>query len=541
MSPRQPRTVLVLGGIRSGKSEFAESLVADAAAVRYVATSALDPVAKPDAEWDSRIAAHRERRPGHWTTEEIGKSPDDLTALINTADAGETILVDDIGGWLTALLSTPRPDVAPAIDALGAAIADTTARVVFVSPEVGLSVIPSTKLGRAFADACGLANQAIADACDGVVFVVAGQPTWIKAISGRLPDSIVVTPPTGAGPRPAVPVTDFDLTHPDAETPIRIGMDAPVPDGNATTAATDRVATLSVPGAGLGALMPVIAFAAGAQGTERPRPFQSIRVMQITGSAVGAIAAGDDAATWDARSTATRAGESPLARLAAAVGAPIEIIDAGTAAPIDDNAATGDEIETALRRGWHAANAAADRGDDLIVLAAGGPGLDAAAAAVVAAITTSEIPALLGRVWRDGGLIDDNAWMIRCVAIRDALRRLRITNGFAADGPAALAALGGPALATAAGVLLGAATRRTPVLLDGPVGAAAALVSRDYAMQSRLWCLLVDDGNHPTVRVTADMLSLTPLVDLRMGLGEGCTSLALLPLMQSVLLISSLA
>jgi nicotinate-nucleotide--dimethylbenzimidazole phosphoribosyltransferase len=142
-------------------------------------------------------------------------------------------------------------------------------------------------------------------------------------------------------------------------------------------------------------------------------------------------------------------------------------------------------------------------------------------------------------VWQDGGRIDDDAWMTRCIVARDALRSLRASTGPATDGPKALAALGGPALATATGVLLGASQRRTPVLLDGPVGTAAALVAREYAAQSRLWCLLVDHGNHPTARVAADMLSLEPLVDLRIGLGEGCTALAVLPLIQSALLISS--
>ena len=68
-----------------------------------------------------------------------------------------------------------------------------------VSPEVGLSVIPATPLGRAFADACGAANRALAEACDGVVLVVAGQPTWLKATAGRLPESIVVAPAARRG------------------------------------------------------------------------------------------------------------------------------------------------------------------------------------------------------------------------------------------------------------------------------------------------------------------------------------------------------
>ncbi|MEK8109919.1 nicotinate-nucleotide--dimethylbenzimidazole phosphoribosyltransferase [Micromonospora sp. M12] len=64
-------------------------------------------------------------------------------------------------------------------------------------------------------------------------------------------------------------------------------------------------------------------------------------------------------------------------------------------------------------------------------------------------------------------------------------------------------------MAVATGVLLGATARRVPVLLDGPVGMAAGMVSRDLAGQARHWCLLADHGGHPAVRLAADVLGLT--------------------------------
>ncbi|HYN95399.1 MAG TPA: bifunctional adenosylcobinamide kinase/adenosylcobinamide-phosphate guanylyltransferase, partial [Pilimelia sp.] len=73
MSVEGWNAVLVLGGTRSGKSAFAESLVADAHGVRYVATAA--PAAPGDDEWGARVAAHRDRRPATWTTEELGADP----------------------------------------------------------------------------------------------------------------------------------------------------------------------------------------------------------------------------------------------------------------------------------------------------------------------------------------------------------------------------------------------------------------------------------------------------------------------------------
>src|SRR4051794_10162694 len=97
-----PHSVLVLGGTRSGKSQFAEGLVNDASEVRYVATAA--PAPDDDPEWAGRITAHRARRPGHWATEELG-SPEQLATLLSEAKPDETVLVDDLGGWLTAVLA----------------------------------------------------------------------------------------------------------------------------------------------------------------------------------------------------------------------------------------------------------------------------------------------------------------------------------------------------------------------------------------------------------------------------------------------------
>jgi len=208
-------------------------------------------------------------------------------------------------------------------------------------------------------------------------------------------------------------------------------------------------------------------------------------------------------------------------------------VDAPTAAPIElGPALTVDAVEAALRYGWRLAEEAVDSGVDLIVLGACGTGTEAAAAAVLAATSGAEPPAILGRVITPGGHVDDVAWMARCAAVRDALHRTRNSQRGAKD---VLAELGGGDIAIATGVLLGATARRTPVLLDGPVGVAAGLVSRDLAGQARHWCLLPDHGGHPAVKLAADVLGLTPLLDLRLDLGEGATSLAALPLLRAAL------
>src|SRR5918998_4557198 len=143
MSVDRWNSVLVLGGIRSGKSAFAESLVEDAATVRYVATAA---GAEDDQEWYQRIEAHQRRPPQAWSTEETGADPARLAALLAEAKPDDTLLVDDMGGWVAALLdpaNQPQDDVA-LVQELAAAVRDCAARLVVVSPEVGLSLVPGT-------------------------------------------------------------------------------------------------------------------------------------------------------------------------------------------------------------------------------------------------------------------------------------------------------------------------------------------------------------------------------------------------------------
>jgi len=314
-------------------------------------------------------------------------------------------------------------------------------------------------------------------------------------------------------------------------------MSIPVPDAAAATAAEERIQRLPVAGPGIGGLTPFIKFAAAAQGNDHPQPFRSIRVIAVTGSHQGDVGAGGTVPGWAHPDTADA---SALAQLAAATpDVTIELLDAGVGRPIESaDVMTDDELAEALRHGWNRAQAAADRGDDVIVLAGGGPGVDAAAAAVLAGITRAEVPSLLPRVFGPSGYIDDAAWMIRCVAIRDAIAKLRTRLH---DGPTSLVAVGGPVIATVTGVLLGAARRRTPVIIDGPIGAAAALAARDYAAQVRLWCLLTDVAGDPAVGFAADRLGLEPAVSIGLGLGEGANALALLPMLQSALVAAGLA
>jgi nicotinate-nucleotide--dimethylbenzimidazole phosphoribosyltransferase len=559
MSVDEWNTVLVLGGIRSGKSEFAESLLSDAPAVTYVATAARDEEGDEDTGWAERIAAHQRRRSTSWTTVEVGADPARLAGLVADAKPDEALLVDDLGGWVTALLGLAsdgdgipeRTDgFVDATTALVAAVRGCAARLVLVSPEVGLSVVPATAAGQVFTDFLGVTNRAVADACDAVVLVVAGQPAWLKrtgAVVTTVEGTAVEVPEPGPSPEvitPAVAVAAAPagdaLTAPTMTLPmiatglvIQPGMDLPLPDEGAPAAAGDRMLSLDLAGAGFGSLGEAVSFAAGVQTRAVPVPWTTVRVLLLHGDHEGGAAAGVSSGDSARRADQARAGEGAVAALAAAAGASLQVVDAATAGPIEHGPALAAEaVESALRYGWRLAEEAVDSGVDLIVLGSCGAGGDTAAAAIVAADTGAEPAALLGRVYAPGGEIDDNAWMIRCATVRDALHRVRESG----RGPRELLAeLGGGDISVATGVLLGAAARRTPVLLDGPVGVAAGLVARDLAGQTRHWCLLPDHGRQPTVKHAADVLGLDQLLDVRLDLGEGANALAILPVLQSML------
>jgi adenosyl cobinamide kinase/adenosyl cobinamide phosphate guanylyltransferase len=167
---------LVLGGTRSGKSGYAEGLLPADEPVRYVATARHDA---DDAEWAARIDAHRARRPAAWTTVE----DPDVPALLRAG--GGPLLVDDIATWLTAVLDDAGAwdrsvDIFPQVDALVEAVRAAPGRVVLVSAEVGLGVVPATRAGRLFRDELGALNSALARVCDEVVLLVAGLPLPLK-------------------------------------------------------------------------------------------------------------------------------------------------------------------------------------------------------------------------------------------------------------------------------------------------------------------------------------------------------------------------
>lgn len=174
--------VLVTGGVRSGKSFHAESLLLSASQVTYVAPG---PTADEDSDpaWAARIAEHQDRRPAHWATRETR----DLTSAIAGADGGgdDALIIDSLGTWLAAqideldgwnvLQDEWEPVLMARLDAAVDALAYTKRTVVIVTNEVGSGVVPEHRSGRIFRDLLGVVNQRFASECDEVHLVVAGR------------------------------------------------------------------------------------------------------------------------------------------------------------------------------------------------------------------------------------------------------------------------------------------------------------------------------------------------------------------------------
>ena len=175
MTEFHPRSILVLGGARSGKSRFAEGLARDTGLDRfYLATGRAW-----DDEMRARIVAHKaDRADDGWTTHEEAL---DLLGALKTLDQPDrVILIDCLTLWVTNLMMEEARDVDAEGTALAAALDDIKATVIFVSNEVGLGIVPENKMARTFRDHAGRLHQSIAAKAAEVYFVAAGLPLKMK-------------------------------------------------------------------------------------------------------------------------------------------------------------------------------------------------------------------------------------------------------------------------------------------------------------------------------------------------------------------------
>ncbi len=184
---------LVLGGARSGKSRYAQSLCDSSSHVVYIATSGADA---DDYEMRERIARHRADRPAEWQTVEESL---DLSRAVSEAPVEATLLIDCATLWISNLMWKFKEESAAdqnrlifaEIDNLADAVrrraeksiaTGVAGEVVIVSNEVGGGLVPEHPVARAFRDLQGFANQRMAKAADKVIFIIAGLPLLLKPV-----------------------------------------------------------------------------------------------------------------------------------------------------------------------------------------------------------------------------------------------------------------------------------------------------------------------------------------------------------------------
>ena len=325
-----------------------------------------------------------------------------------------------------------------------------------------------------------------------------------------------------------------------------------VPDGRVAAAARRRQDLLTKPQGALGRLEDLSVWVSSCQGHCPPKQFERVRVVvfagdhgvarhgvsayppEVTGQMVDNIEAGGAAI-------------NVLAELAGATVRTVDVAvdrDAGSGSDrvrrssgniAVEDAMTGEEAEAALAVGRRVADEEVDAGADLLIVGDMGIGNTTAATVLVAALTGSEPVAAVGR----GTGIDDAGWTRKTAAVRDAMYRSRKLHS---DPVALLAASGGADLAAMAGFCAQAAVRRTPLLLDGLVVTAAALIAEQLAPGARLWWQAGHRSPEPAHGLALNQLNLTPILDLGLRLGEGTGAAAALPIVRAaVATLSSMA
>ena len=329
----------------------------------------------------------------------------------------------------------------------------------------------------------------------------------------------------------------------------------PPPDAGAAAAARARQDTLTKPRGALGRLEDLSVWVSSCQARCPPRQFERARVVVFAGDH-GVARAGVSAYPPEVTAQMVAnidAGGAAINALADVAGATVRIADlAVDADPLSQqigvhkvrrgsgdiavaDALTDAETTAAIAAGRQIADDEVDAGADLLIAGDIGIGNTTPAAVLVAAMTNAEPVAVVGF----GTGIDDAGWARKTAAVRDALFRTRLVL----PDPVGLLRCGGGAdLAAMAGFCAQAAVRRTPLILDGMAVTAAALVAERLAPGARQWWQAGHKSTEPGHALALAELGLDPILDLRMGLGEGTGATVALPLLRAaVAALSSMA
>ncbi|OBJ43837.1 nicotinate-nucleotide--dimethylbenzimidazole phosphoribosyltransferase [Mycolicibacterium mucogenicum] len=318
------------------------------------------------------------------------------------------------------------------------------------------------------------------------------------------------------------------------------------PDADVREAALARQNTLTKPPGSLGRLEELSVWVSACQGVCPPKQFERARIVVFAGDH-GVTASGVSAFPSEVTAQMVAnfdAGGAAINVLAEVAGATVRVADIavdgeahspaigahkvrrGSGNIAVEDALSTEEAVAAIAAGRTIADQEVDAGADLLIAGDMGIGNTTPATTLVAALTATEPVAVVGR----GTGVDDEGWARKTAAIRDALFRARQVK---ADPVALLAVCGGADLAAMAGFLAQAAVRRTPVLLDGVVVTAAALVADRLAPGAKAWWQAGHLSTEPAHAVALQRLQLTPILDLGMRLGEGSGAAVALPVLRA--------
>jgi nicotinate-nucleotide--dimethylbenzimidazole phosphoribosyltransferase len=312
--------------------------------------------------------------------------------------------------------------------------------------------------------------------------------------------------------------------------------------------AQQRLAALATPAGALGRIGEIGAWVAAAQGEVPPRPLTDVRLVVFAGDH-GVAAHGVSAypaAVTEAMVRTIVAGQAGVSALAREHGVRVSVLDVAVDADLSDlpaevtarkvrrgsgaihleDALTREEVERSLALGAAVAGELVDDGAQLLMTGDLGIGNTTPAAALVAALLGLPADEVTGR----GTGIDDDGWTRKRDVVAAALTR---TEGRAEDPVDLLAALGSADLAAAVGFLVESSRRGVPVLLDGLMSVACAVVAQAVAPGAAAWWVAGHRSTEPAQAHALKSLGLEPLLDVGMRLGEGSGAVAALPVLRS--------
>ncbi len=534
----------VTGPVRSGKSRFAAGLAAAAGGqVVYVATARRDP---GDVEFEARVERHRRDRPPSWRVVETAHGPGtSLSDVISQATPSDVLLVDSLGTWLASLMQgEPATNVGAlalerhldeAADALLEALERTRTTCIFVGEEVGWGIVPLYASARVFRDVLGRLQQRIAARAERAYLLVCGVALDLL-VAGA---SVVPLEAPLVTPAPNVFSTEsFDL-------PALVASIAPA-NAEAARRARARIDALTKPVESLGRIETLAVSLAAIAGAVPEHAYVAKAI--LIGAADHGVA-GEGVSAFPAEVTAQMVGgfldgHAAINAFARTCAADVYVVDFGIATSssphpmlLDRRIAAGtgnlarepalapSQVDAALAAGASAVEEICSRrAYDVFALGEMGIGNTTSAAAVVAALTAATTEQAVGR----GTGIDDDRLRHKRSVVTRALARFD-----ARDWRSVAGEVGGFEIVGLAGAMLALARCKIPIVLDGFIVAAAALLATRIAPAVREYLIAAHRSQEPGHRIALEALDLRPLLDLDLRLGEATGAALALPLVET--------